>query len=258
MAGNGFYDNTSGKYTPKSVETWDDFDASSAGLSWDGYTEWQATPLLPLTFTTNVIDFGSSVYLNYLVGVNASNPVDLTINYSDSLSGGNLVSPSTINVSPNTASLNAAKGRYWQVTVSCDRDSASLPLPLITGITTRLSNRSIEEVLQSKDSSTLSGTTGVRQLDSLATIGTISTLVAQPHASSGEDYVASSYVASDYVETAVVKLPVILLDKTTSPPTLNIYDANASNVAVDCVFDAVIKGLPQLSSNSAGNTVEAT
>lgn len=259
MSGNGFYDNTSGEYTPKSVETWDDFDASSAGLSWDGYTEWQATPLLPLTFTTRVIDFGSSVYLNYLVTVSASNAVNLTVYYSDTVdSAGALVSPSNVSVTPNTANLDAKKGRYWQVTVSCDRDSASLPLPTITNITTRLSARTIEEVIQSLDSSTLGGSTGIRQLSTLTSIGTISTLVAQPHSSAGAEYVESSYVSSGYVEAATTKIPAILIDKTTSPPTLNIYDINASNSVTDCVFDAVIKGLPKLSSNSAGNTVEAT
>lgn len=259
MSGNGFFDNTTGQYTPKSVETWDDYDASSAGLSWDGYTEWQATPLLPLTFTTNVIDYGESIYLNYLVTASASNPVNLTVYYSDSIdSAGALVSPSSVSVTPSTASLDAKKGRYWQVTVSCDRDSATLPLPTINSIVTRLSSRTIDETIQSLDSSTLSGSTGIRQLSALDNVGTISTLVTQPHGAAGEDYVTSSYVASGYVETASIKIPVILINKSTSPPTLNIYDANASNVAVDCVFDAVIKGLPKLSSNSAGNTVEAT
>lgn len=259
MSGNGFYDSTGGVYAPKSVETWDDYDASSASVDWDGYTEWQATPLLPLTFTTNVIDYGSVEYINYLVNVNASNPVDLTVNYSQTVdSAGELVSPSTINVSPSTASLTAGYGRYWQVTVSCDRDSASLPIPTISAITTSLSTTKTQTILQDVDSSTLSGTTGVRSLPTLETIGTVSSIVTQAHASTSEAYVANDYVASGYFEAATFKLPVILADKTTLPIVLNIYDANASNAIADCVFDAVIQGLPKLSSDANGNTVEAT
>ena len=260
MSGNGYYDVGQAQYLPKSVETWDDYDASSAGVDWDGWTEWQGTPDLPLTFTTTPIDFGSSQLLNYLVDLDTNFPANITVNYGDTVdsSGGSIDSPSTINVTPS-ASLNAVKGRYFQFTISVDRDSAGLETPYIARIDTALSAETVQRTVTDINSNTLSGSTGVRQLESIAGIGTVSSLITQVHLPSSDPYVASSYVASDYfVLGATTETPIIYIDKSTTPPTLYIYDMDAygKRKAVDCTFDAVVLGLPALVSTALGSIEE--
>ena len=83
-------------------------------------------------------------------------------------------------------------------------------------------------------------------------------MIAQPHLPNDDPYVASGYVASGYFQDAVPVTPYIFIDKTTTPPTLYIYDieTSGSRVSVDCVFDAVAIGLRSLSSDSLGNIKE--
>jgi len=59
---------------------------------------------------------------------------------------------------------------------------------------------------------------------------------------------ATGYVDTDYVETGTAPKPSILVDKTTSPITLNIFDLDTfgKTKRIDCVFDAVITGIAPL------------
>ena len=77
MAGNGYYDPQQGQYLPKSVETWDDFQGSSAGDDWDSMTSWEGTPVLPLTFSSDIIDYGSSELLNYIATIETNLPATI-------------------------------------------------------------------------------------------------------------------------------------------------------------------------------------
>lgn len=259
MAGNGYYDPDQGLYLPKSVETWDDFTGSSAGDDWDSMTSWEGTPALPLTFTSGILDFGSSELLNYILTIDANYPANTTVSYGETVdsSGGAIDSPSTINVTPSS-SLNAAKGRYWQFQVSVDRDSASQFLPYIQSVDVKLSGETVQRTITDINSNTLSGSTGVRQVAALQGIGTVSSMICQPHLPSADPYVADSYVAADYFEGATPETPYIFIDKTTTPPTLYIYDIDTygKRKAVDCVFDAIAVGLRSLTSDSDGNIKE--
>lgn len=260
MAGNGYYDPGQGFYLPSSTEDWDYYDASSASVDWDNWSTWDGTASLPLTFTTNVLDYGSSELLNYLIDVDTNFPYNVTVRYGDSIdSAGDIVSPSTVSVTPNQ-SLDAKKGRYWQFVVSIDGDSAgSETPPRIENIIMSVSGTTVTRTITDINSVDLSGSVGVRQVDSLQGIGTLSSIICQPHLPT-TDYVADSYVADDYVESASAgtATPYIFVDKSTTPPTLYIYDIDAygKRKAVDCTFDALAVGLRSLSSNALGSIVE--
>jgi hypothetical protein len=269
MAGNGYFE---GAYYPSSTETW----ASLTG-GWDTYTSgWDLTPNLPLTFTTDVVDFGRSEYLNYLATAGSNYPVSWTVQYSDSVdSSGALVSATTINVSPSQT-LSGAKGRYWQFTVSVDRDSAGQETPYISGIDTQLKTEKRVENVTDIDSSTLGGSVGQRQLALDVNLSKITSAVIQPlipititapstsvYVNGTGDYVASGYVEELYFggSTSLGTLtgrPQVYVDKVSNPPVLYIYDFDTygKTKQIDCTFDAIITGLPPLASNSDGNIEE--
>ena len=265
MAGNGYYNQTTQRYEPKSIETWDDFDADSTGNDWSAMTTWDLTPSLPLTFTTEIFDYGLSATINYLLALDTTHPANVTVYYGNTVdsAGGSIDSPSTINVTPNQ-SLSAVKARYFQFTVSVDyADSAGVGgLPAISSIAATLTQELVTRQITGIDSSTLTGTTGDRQLTGLDGVSAVLSIVTQPHYAEGI-YVSSNYVASDdsagelYVQETTV-IPIILVDKSVDPIKLNIYDANNSNARVDTYFDAVVQGLPELSSDANGNIVQAT
>jgi len=268
MAGNGYFD---GIYYPSSVETW-----SSLTGGWDTYTDWAYTPNLPLTFTGDVIDAGRSEYINYCTNVSSNYPVDITVKYSDSIdSAGDLVSPTTISVTPNQT-LSGAKGRYWQFTVSVDRDSASQEVPVINNISHNLRNAYVTVPFNNIDSSTLSGSVGQRSLDLTTDLSSITGAVIQPllpivtvapstsvYVNGTGDYVASGYVEELYFggsssSGTLSGRPQVYIDKTTDPITLYIYDFDTygKTKQIDCTFDAIVTGLPKLISNSDGNIRE--
>lgn len=261
MAGNGYYDRQSNVYLPLSVETWDDYQGTSAGDDWDSLNSWQGTPVLPLTFTTGVIDYGTSQYLNYLVDIYANAPVDIEVRYGDTVdsAGGSIDAYSTVSTSPNQTGLLGKKARYWQFHISIDTtDSAGSGfIPVLTGIQVNLTSDTVQEFYADIDSSTLSGSLGNRQLAGQGTISTITTIITQPHTVSS-NYVVNSYVASDYVESAATTTtPVIYIDKTTDPVTLNIYDIDSygKRKTIDCTFDAIVQGLPSMKTQNNGSIV---
>jgi len=260
MAGNGYFDAQQGYYLPKGAEDWDYYDADSTGLNWENWTDWDGTPTLPLTFTTEVLDYGSSELLNYLIDVDTNYAYDVTVRYGDSLdSAGDILTPSTIAVTPSQ-SLEAKKGRYWQFVVSIAGDSAGADIvPRIENINISVSGTQVTRTITDINSNTLSGSIGVRQIESLQGIGTVTSVVCQPHLPTS-DYVADGYAIDNYVESASAGTvtPYIFIDKSTSPPTLYIYDIDAygKRKAVDCTFDAIATGLKALSSTATGQIVE--
>lgn len=264
MAGNGYFDTNDGIYKAKSIETWDDFQGTSAGDDWDSLTEWKLTQNLPLTFTTNILDYGKSDTLNYLLDVDASVPANVTVSYGESIdsAGGSIDSPSTVSTTPSTTGYTGKKGRYWQFTVS-------LPEPDSTGVANEVVLRSVNGELRGEritqtvtdvDSTTLSGSTGVRQIDLGTEFGAVTSLITQPHLPSADAYVADGYVASGYFEVGgTTATPYIFIDKSTDPITLYIYDIDAygKRRSMDCVFDAVATGNRALVTDVTGSIREA-
>jgi len=257
MAGNGYF--AEGVYQAKSTETWADLTGG-----WDTYTSWNLTPASPLTFTTNVVDFGRIDDINYLAYVDANFPANITVYYGNTISAGAIVSPSQINVTPNQT-LSGVKARYFQFTVSVSNDSSGDTAPVILGIKTDLRTGKRVETISNVSSATLTGSTGVRELSVNTTLSKITGAVCQPLISSNT-YVASGYVASEdsagevYVasSTTLTGKPQIYLDKSTDPITMYIYDFDTygKTKPVDCSFDAVITGLPGISSDANGSIKE--
>lgn len=259
MPGNGYYDKTARTYLPKSTETWDDYQASSAGDDWDSWTDWQGTAVTPLEFTTTITDYGSSEILNYYFDINATAPADVEVRYGDTVdsAGGSIDSYSTVSVTPNSTGLTAKKGRYWQFKVSIDYlDSAGDGvIPAIFGLNSTLSAERVTKTIADIDSSTLGGSLGARQLPSTSGISSVVSIITQPHTVSS-NYIADSYVASGYVETATTTAtPAIFVDKTTDPVTLNIYDIDSygKRKTMDCTFDAIVTGNVAMVSNAVGS-----
>ena len=253
MAGNGYF--AEGRYQAKSTETW----ASLTG-GWDTYTSgWNLTPDLPLTFTTGVVDFGRIELLNPLVEISANHPVTTTIYYGNTVdsSGGSIDSPSSVTVSPSS-SVSSINARYFQFAVSVDYgDSSGVgPVPSISSIRTDLSARLTQITKDSIDSSTLPGSVGERELE-VADLAGVKTAIITPHVVSNT-YVTSGYVTSGYVSsTGTVSIPIVAIDKTSSPVVVNIYDADTyGKTKIDCVFDAVLEGLPVVESDANGNIRE--
>ena len=265
MAGNGYFDIASNTYVPNSTETW-----ASYSL-WSAFTEWSGTPNLPLTFTTDVIDYGASTVLNYLCTVEANYPAYITVKYGDTVdsAGGTIDSPSTINVSPSQ-SLSAVKGRYFQFTLSIDRDSASQEVPFIASINSSLTQELLSRTLTNLDTSTLpQGGTGYgedafRELTGIDGISGITSIVTQVQRVAGK-YVEGAtdtdyYVGPQdstydlYVEEKTFTQANVYVDKEPTPPRLYIYTGTGEKT--DVVIDAIVQGLPALSSDANGNIVQ--
>lgn len=274
MAGNGYFDIAENLYLPDSVETWADYDASSTGNDWDAFTEWRGTPNLPLTFTSNILDYGSIAVVNYLCDVDANYPVNITVNYGNTVdsSGGAIDSPSTINVTPNQ-SLSAVKARYFQFTASVDYDDsagATGETPHIRTMTTSANQEVITRTLTDLDTSTLPlggtayGDDRYRELTGLEGISGITSIITQVQRVAGK-YVEGAtdtdyYVGPQdstfdlYVEETTFKKANVYVDKEPTPPRLYIYTGDG-NAQTDVVIDAMVTGLPALSSDDRGNIV---
>ena len=254
MAGNGFFKD--GKYQPYSVETWADLTGG-----WDTYPgEWDLTPSLPLEFTTTIVDLGRSDYASYLLDWSGQGTSQTTtVYYGDSIdSAGAIVTPTTITANPGDT-LSPVKARYFQFKISVDYDdSAGDELaPFITAITASLNTDKQQVTKADINSSTLGGSVGQRQLTIEENIQTVTSIVTQPHLSS-TTYMADDYVATDYVEVGDVAMPKILVDKSTTPITLNIFelDTFGKTKRIDCVFDAMITGIAPLKVSSNGSIIQ--
>lgn len=250
MAGNGYF--AENVYQAKSTETWDDLTNN-----WDTYTSWNYSPSLPLEFTSNVIDFGRKDIVNYYTALNVTGgSATTTVSYGDSVdsAGGAIDSPSTVTVNPGD-NPSAVKARYFQIKISIGAsDSAGQEDPVtIQSFDIDLNATTVQVNEDSIVSSTLSGSTGERQLSAPDVLSSVKTAVLTAHLNEPR-YVASSYVVDPgdsadgvYVATGEPVVPHIVLDKSSTPIVLHIYDLNTFGpTKVDCTFDAVLTGLPRM------------
>lgn len=275
--GNGYYNDSLGRYQAKTTVTWETYLGDSSGNDWDAWQLWDSNgvsigvpvvPELPLEFTTDVIDYGSKQLLNPLVTITASHPATITIYYGDTVdsAGGDIDSPSSVTIEPSTSSIDAINARYFQFKISVDNaedsagfsvDDITFVMPYIANIDIDLSQETVTRTLKDINSASLSGSTGIRQLDNLTGIGTVNSIICQAHVPVPK-YVADNYVTSGYITSDSPSTPIIYIDKSTTPPTLNIYDIDTfgHRTPVDVTFDALATGLKQIESDGAGNIVE--
>ena len=269
----GYFDTSELVLVPDSIETWADYDASSTGVDWDGFTTWAGTPNLPLEFTTEITDAGSIATTNYLCSVDSNYPVNITVRYGNTVdsTGGAIDSFSTVSVTPNQ-SLSGVKARYFQFVVSVDYpDSAGQgPAPFIRRIDSGFSRETIQRTITDLDTSTLpAGGTSYgaelrfRELTGLDGLSTITSLITQVQRLAGK-YVEGATDTDYYVgpQDSTFDLYVrentftnvnVYVDKEPAVPRLYI-ETNTGEV-VDCVIDAIAIGLPALSSDDRGNIV---
>jgi hypothetical protein len=253
----GFY--KQGVLQPYSVETWADLTAG-----WDTYDDtWNLTPSLPLVYNTAIVDAGRIDLWMPLTDVATNEQITTTIYYGDTVdsTGGAIDSESSVTYNVGD-SVEAIKARYFRFEFSVGyADSAGVGnRPIISAIKTDLASDKALATFDSIDSSTLSGSVGVRELVVDQPISPTS-LTVTPHVPPAPTYVADSYVASDdsagelYTEVGTAIRPIIYIDKTSSPIKLYIYnfDTYGKNTAVDCTFDAMVQGIPKATVDDIGN-----
>ena len=255
----GFY--KEGVLQPFSVETWDARD--SAGYTWDDWTDWNGTPSVPLTYNTAIIDSGRIDLWMPLTDVATNEQLSVTIYYGNTVdsTGGAIDSESSVSYNIGDQ-VEAIKARYFRFEFSVGyEDSVGVGnRPIISAIKTDLASDKSLATFDSIDSSTLGGSVGVRELVVDQPLSPTS-LTVTPHVPDAPVYVADSYVASDdsagelYTEVGTAIRPVIYIDKSSSPIVLNIFnfDTYGKNSRVDCVFDAMVQGIPKATVDTQGN-----
>ena len=247
MPGTGYYDSSTATYKSLPVETWDS-NGDSAGYTWDDFITWTGTASDSVTFTTQIYDGGKIDYWNPTIQVESSIPADITIYYGNTKdsSGGAIDSPTTVNITPNTNPIAGIQARYFQFDVTITRDSATQADPEIYSINVNLSNQ-LKQIQQSDiDTSTLAGSVGQRQLTFNVATGKIVNLIVQTHITGLDD------------STGEGKTPIVLIDKSSSPAVLNIFDIDTygKRTRIDCVVDVQATTLPLLQSDATGSIVE--
>lgn len=242
MAGTGYFDPNSQSYKALPSETW------SSYTQWSTFTSWAGTSSDAVTFNTGIFDGGKIDYFNPTVLVEASIPADIDINYGNTLdsSGGSIDSPTTVNITPNTNPIAGIQARYFQFDITITRDSATQADPEIFAINVNLSNQ-LKQVQQSDiDTSTLGGSVGARELSFNVSTGKIVNLLVQSHIQGMDDSAGEPTT------------PLILIDKSSSPAVLNIFDIDTygKRKRIDCTVDVQATTLPLLQSDATGSIVE--
>lgn len=241
MPGTGYFDKTTRTYKSLPTETWADY------TNWSTFTSWSGTPGDSVTFTTQIYDAGKVDWWNTLVDVRATLPATITVRTGETLeSAGAIDVASTTVITPNTSPVAAIYGRYYEFDITLDRDSASLSDPEIFSINVAFNNTTRTITQSDINTSTLSGSVGQRQLTFNISTGKITNLLLQPHVTGLEDSAGEPTV------------PVVLINKSTTPLTLNIFDVDTfgKRTRIDCVLDVQAQTLPLIISTSNGSIEE--
>ena len=242
MAGNGFYDPQERIYRPKSTETWADY------TNWSTFTSWAGTPADSVSFTTKIFDAGKVDWWNTIVEIEATLPADVTIYAGETLeSAEQLDIVSTTTITPSTSPVAATYGRYFQFTITLNRDSALQSAPEIASINVNFNSNSVTLTQSDIDTSTLAGSVGARQLTFNQPVGKLTNVIVQPHYTGLDDSAGES------------QTPVIYIDKSSTPTILNIFntDTYGKRTRMDCVVDVQAQARPRLVSDEFGSIEEA-
>ena len=241
MPGTGYFDSDSNAYLTKGTETW------SSYATWTAFTDWAGTASSTLQFTTEIYDLGRIDWVNCVLEIDATLPASINISYGSSLdSAGSIVSATTYAVTPNQNSVNALYGQYFKFEINLSQDSANDVAPAIFSIEPKLKTE-IKTVTQANiDTSTLTGSVGQRNLTFNVPTGKVINILTQAHTQSLGDSAQDSEV------------PMVLVDKSSTPVVLNIYDADSygKRRRIDCRLDVQAQCLPELFSDLEGNIRE--
>lgn len=242
MPGTGYYDRTTKTYKSLPTETWADY------TNWSTFTSWAGTPSDTVSFTTGIFDAGKIDWHNTLVDIEASLPADVTIYAGETLeSAGQIDIASTTTITPSTSPVAATYGRYFQFTITLNKDSALQNDPEITSINVNFNSNSVTLTQSDIDTSTLAGSVGARQLTFNQPVGKLTNVIVQPHYTGLDDSAGES------------QSPVIYIDKSATPTVLNIFniDTYGKRTRMDCVVDVQAQARPRLVSDEFGSIEEA-
>lgn len=241
MPGTGYYDTNINAYLPNSTENW----ASYA--TWSAFTSWRGTPTSTLQFTTQIYDLSKTDWVNCVLEIDATLPASTNISYGNSLdSAGEIVSATTYAVTPNQSIVDALYGRYFKFEINISQDSANDQFPTIFSIEPKLKTEMKTVTQANINTSTLTGSVGQRNLTFNVPTGKVINILTQAHTQSLGDSAQDSEV------------PMVLVDKSSTPVVLNIYDADSygKRRRIDCRLDVQAQCLPELFSDLEGNIRE--
>jgi hypothetical protein len=163
-------------------------------------------------------------------------------------SAGAIVGATTYAVTPGQNPVNALYGRYFQFEINLAQSSASDIAPAISNINPSFST-TLRTITQANiDTSTLTGSVGQRNLTFNVNTGRITNILTQAHIQSLGDSAQDSEV------------PIVLVDKSSTPVVLNIFDADSygKRRRIDCRLDVQAQFLPLLVADGNGNIRENT
>jgi hypothetical protein len=242
MPGTGYYDRTTQTYKSLPTETWADY------TNWSTFTSWAGTPADSVSFTTKIFDAGKVDWWNTIVEIEATLPADVTIYAGETLeSAGQIDIASTTTITPSTSPVAATYGRYFQFTITLNRDSALQSAPEIASINMNFNATPITITQSDINTSTLAGSVGARELTFNQPVGKLTNVMVQAHYTGLDDSAGES------------QTPVIYIDKTSTPTVLNIFntDTYGKRTRMDCVVDVQAQAIPRLVSDEFGSIEEA-
>ena len=241
--GNGYFDKLTELYVPTSQETWASYS------TWSGFTTWEGTYAdgTTLVYTSRIFDAGEINKTIILLSATTGLPFDTTISYGNSLSGSNIASPSTENITAGQGAVPTLTGRYFQFTLTQTMDSANDTVPFLQTLNVQLRSASAADQLafggaNRLDTSTLSGSVGQRTYTD-SNVGSYVDFFVQ-------------ILSNNLTGT---QTPVCYVDLSGSDPVLNIFDADAygKRKRMDVTVNINYSFTESTIADANGNIVEA-
>lgn len=238
---NGVFDEILQKVVTTNTSTWDDLGAGdSAGQNtiqtWDQWTSWTPAPTTPLTWASDVIDFGATTYFNLTWTFSCIGTPTFTVYTSTTGAFAGEETSTTVNV--GDSDVEAFYGRYVLVYFSVAEDPAA-GVPEITDFTWTATSKPFNIQQYDIVSSDLAGSSSARQIAMPRTVSKVLGMSITAHTS---QYVLDDYVAADYIQDAAPGFPAIV-SKTRSAPEITFVDTNGTRT--DAVFDITLTVLPE-------------
>ena len=240
---NGYTDG--GVLYPSGSVTWDEL-GDSPYATWTNWTSWNPSPTLPLTYTTNAVDFGRVDNINVNLELEYSGTLTLTMSHSTDDSSYTDV---TIGAS---ATISGIKARYVKFTLSLAGADST-----VSKILCKLSNETQQETM-SLTSSDLEGTNTAYEVPLQKLYSKIVAITGTAESTGlyieDADSAGGLYVATDYIKAAVPRvLTITNIDATDSAgspaPTVAMFDLDGN--AADGDFFCNVIGLPQMTSDES-------
>lgn len=237
---------------PLDNETWADLGSSPYG-TWSSWTTWHPNPQ---TLSVQIdLDQGTATLRQPLIDIDFQGQlsgtlkITSTVSVDSNLNESGLFGGEETTVTLSEVASGYVAGRFYRWTLNFDTDS-NLTIPLVLSARPRFNETPIEQVQDSVDTSTLTGTIAAREIDTAISVVKNLVVTAQQEGvtySSGllQDRVLA--VPDDYVfqENAII---VNIVDK--AQATIRCFDLNGESI--DAVVDIRISGFPEIRLTETG------